>query len=137
MHRTPVLEERPSWVEADAVRMQDAPYGLNEVRRRIVLESICQVARHRGWNVLAAHVRTNHVHVVVEAEDEPERVLNDFKAYASQRLNELEPKRKRWARHGSTRWLWNPRHVSAALQYVLEEQGEPMARLSSESEPRP
>ena len=25
------------------------------------------------------------------------------------------PGRKRWARHGSTRWLWKPEHVSAAI----------------------
>jgi REP element-mobilizing transposase RayT len=123
-------------MNADAARMKDAPYTLDDARRRVVLESICAVCRHRHWELLAAHVRTNHVHAVVEAEDEPERVLKDFKAYASRRLNEVEPEQRRWARHGSTRWLWNPKQVSAAMQYVLEEQGEPMARFSSESEPR-
>jgi REP element-mobilizing transposase RayT len=29
---------------------------------------------HRGWNLLAAHVRSNHVHVIVEAEIRPERM---------------------------------------------------------------
>jgi REP element-mobilizing transposase RayT len=124
-------------MKADEIRMKEPPYQLDEARRRIVLDSICTVCRHRGWKLLAAHVRTNHLHVVVEAEDEPERVLNDFKAHASRRLNEVEPARRRWARHGSTRWLWSPKHVSAAMQYVLEEQGEPMTCFSSESEPRP
>src|SRR5258707_11092904 len=27
------------------------------------------------------------------------------------------PVRKRWARHGSTRWLWKPENVSAAIRY--------------------
>jgi hypothetical protein len=34
--------------------------------------------------------------------------MNDMKSYASRRLNQLgldEPARRRWARHGSTRWL--------------------------------
>lgn len=56
--------------------------------------------------------------------------MNDFKVYASRSLNRLEldsPNRKRWARHGSTRWLWKPESVSAAINYVLEEQGQPMA----------
>ncbi len=82
---------------------------------------------YRGWSLLAAHVRSNHVHTVVEAEAPPERIMNDFKAYASRRLNRMgleEPGRKRWARHGSTRWLWKPQHVSAAIQYILAEQGE-------------
>jgi len=53
-----------------------------------------------------------------------------FKAYASRRLNRMSldaPNRKRWARHGSTRWLSKPQHVSAAVQYVVTEQGEPMS----------
>jgi REP element-mobilizing transposase RayT len=137
MHRTPVLEERSVWVTADTERMKEVPYFLDHVRREIVMETIRCVCRHRGWNPLAVHVRTSHVHVVVEADEEPERVLNDFKSYASRRLNEVEPERRRWARHGSTRWLWNPKHVSAAMQYVFEEQGEPMERYSPESEPRP
>lgn len=33
--------------------------------------------------MLAAHVRTNHVHVVVDAGIDPERVMRDFKAYAA------------------------------------------------------
>jgi hypothetical protein len=51
-------------------------------------------------------VRSNHVHSVVEAEVPPERVMSDFKACASRRLNRMrldESGRKRRARHGSTR----------------------------------
>ena len=56
--------------------------------------------------------------------------MHDFKTYASRRLNRMgleEPDRKRWARHGSTRWLWKPQHVSAAIQYVVAEQGDAMS----------
>jgi hypothetical protein len=40
----------------------------------------------------------------------------------------------RWARHGSTRYLWSSDKGDAAVRYVLEKQGEPMAcspRLSA------
>ena len=80
-------------------------------------------------------MRSNHVHTVVEAEVPPERIMSDFKAYASRRLNRLrldELNRKRWARHGRTRWLWKPQHVSAARQYVLAEQGEAMSAFESD-----
>ena len=90
--------------------------------------------RNRGWGLLAAHVRSNHVHAVVQAEAPPERVMNYFKAYASRRLNQMrldEPNRKRWARHGSTRWLWKPQHVSAAIQHVVGEQGDAMSVFES------
>ncbi len=56
--------------------------------------------------------------------------MNDLKSYASRCLNRKgydKPGRKRWARHGSTRWLWKPSHVAAAIHYVIHEQGEPMA----------
>ncbi len=74
-------------------------------------------------------VRTNHVHVIVESEVRHEKVMNAFKSYASRALNRMGIdglERKRWARHGSTRWLWKDEHVQQALQYVVEQQGEPM-----------
>jgi REP element-mobilizing transposase RayT len=80
--------------------------------------------------LLAAHVKTNHVHVLVEAEARPERVMNDLKSFASRRLNELgfdTADRRRWARHGSTRWLWKREDVLAAVTYVVDKQGEKMA----------
>jgi hypothetical protein len=43
-----------------------------------------------------------------------------------------EPGRKRRARHGSTRWLWKPQHVSAAIQYVIGEQGDAMSMFESQ-----
>ena len=115
--------------------MDQPPYYLDQIRRDAVLEAIQNVCRHRGWSLLAAHVRSSHVHTVVEAENEPERVMNDFKAYASRRLTRLGldgPDRKRWARHGSTRWLWKAQHISAAMQYVVAEQGEAMAVFQSD-----
>jgi hypothetical protein len=42
-----------------------------------------------------------------------------------------EPNRKRWARHGSTRWLWKPQHVSAAMLCVVAEQGDAMSAVES------
>ena len=95
----------------------------------MVLASIQKHCAHRGWKLLAAHVRSNHVHIVVEAEARPERIMNELKSYASRELNRLGrdgPDRKRWARHGSTRWLWKHEEVAHALQYVVEEHGEPM-----------
>ena len=114
--------------------MDQSPYHLDQIRRDAVLEAIREVCAHRGWNLLAAHVRSNHVHTVVEAEVPPDRVMSDFKAYASRRLNGMsldKPDRKRWARHGSTRWLWKPQHVSAAMQYVVAEQGDAMSAFES------
>jgi len=61
--------------------------------------------------------------------------MNEFKAYASRELNRVGsdgPDRKRWARHGSTRWLWKDQDVMRAQQYVFDKQSEPMALFVAE-----
>ena len=115
--------------------MLHEPYVLDRTAREVVLAALRQHCTWRGWNLLAAHVRSNHVHAIVEAEIRPERILVEFKAYASRELNRVGrdgPERKRWARHGSTRWLRKDQDVIRALQYVIDEQGEPMALFVTE-----
>ena len=46
--------------------------------RAVVLATIQGHCAYRGWNLLAAHVRSNHVHAVVAAETRPERIMNEF-----------------------------------------------------------
>jgi REP element-mobilizing transposase RayT len=128
------VEGDTKWTASARSQMDQPSYSLDEVRRQAVLESMVERCAHCDWHLLVAHVRTNHVHIVIEAEARPERVMNDLKSYASRRLNQLgldSADRKRWARHGSTRWLWNRPDVSAALQYVVDKQGEPMAVYNS------
>ncbi len=111
-------------------RMTQQPYKLDAVRRQVVLKSLQQVCCCRNWTLWAAHVRTNHVHVVTTAHCKPEQVMSALKAYSSRALNQYAldgPDRRRWARHGSTRYLWTADSVRTAIQYVIREQGEPMA----------
>jgi REP element-mobilizing transposase RayT len=129
-----LLESDPKRVLAERERMDQPPYSLDGVRRAAVLTALQERCSHHSWTLLAAHVRSSHVHVVVEADIRPERVMNDLKSYASRQLNRLgmdERARKRWTRHGSTRWLWKREDVSAAIRYVLEEQGDPMAAFKA------
>jgi REP element-mobilizing transposase RayT len=108
--------------------MEQAAYVLNSQRRRTVLDAIRQVCAHREWTLIAAHVRTNHVHVVLDASITPEAVMHDLKAYASRLLNEGEDiQTKRWTRHGSTQYLWKKEDVEGAVRYVVEGQGDAMA----------
>ncbi|MBI1748136.1 MAG: transposase [Acidobacteria bacterium] len=127
---TPYLPPNTKRVQSHRKRMNQPPYELDRRRRDFVLKAMQEVCSYRGWVLLAAHMRTNHVHVVVEALASPERVMNDFKGLASRKLNEQgidTPHRQRWARHGSTRYLWKPEQVDAAIHYVVYGQGEPMA----------
>jgi REP element-mobilizing transposase RayT len=80
--------------------------------------------------LVAAHVRPSHVHAVLEADRDPDHVMTALKAYASRTLNALrldEPGRRRWARHGSTRYLWTASEITAATHYVLNNQGQGLA----------
>jgi REP element-mobilizing transposase RayT len=113
---------------------------LDAHRLDVVLAAIRQHAGFRGWRLVAAHVRTTHVHVVVAGEDTPERMMNELKAYASRALNRagIDPAgRQRWARHGSTRWLATDESAHGAVRYSIDEQGEKMAAYEDPGEPRP
>ena len=124
-----LADANPARVAVKLEQMDQVPYYLDRDRRVTVLDALREVCLHRGWNLHAAHVRTNHIHVVVEADVRPEVVMSTFKSYASRGLNRLGnfgPDRKRWARHGSTRWLWKDEDVQEAIRYVVWGQGEPM-----------
>jgi REP element-mobilizing transposase RayT len=129
------LGAEPTRLAAESHLMPQARYTLDQPRREAVLHALAERCTNRGWSLLAAHVRTNHVHIVIAAEVAPERIMNDLKSYASRYLNRLgidAPDRKRWTRHGSTRWLNKREEVSGAIRYVAEKQGEPMAVFVSE-----
>jgi REP element-mobilizing transposase RayT len=99
--------------------MRQPAYRLDEPRRAVVLAAILDVARHRRWTLWAAHVRSNHMHVVVTAACRPEKVMSDLKAWASRRLQEIcgeDVDRDRWTQHGSTKYLWS----DAALAETIE-----------------
>jgi len=124
-----LVEADPKRVLAERRLMDQPPYSMDRSRREAVLAAMVERCSDRRWSLRAAHVRTNHVHLVVDADVRPERIMNDLKSYASRCLNGLgldEPGRKRWARHGSTRWLWKPQSVSPAIRYVVDQQGDPM-----------
>jgi len=126
----PMLE--PNFNRSFAARrsMLQGSYTMDRPRRDTVLASLVERCSNRGWSLLAAHVRTNHLHIVLDAEAAPERIMNDLKSYASRMLNLAgfdTPDRKRWARHGSTRRLAERENVEAAIRYALEKQGDPMA----------
>ena len=134
---SPMAEPHAVRSSAALHAMVQPAYSLDQPRRVAVLAGLRERCSVLDWSLLAAHVRTNHVHVVVESEAPPERVMNDLKSYASRVLNQMgfdTPDRKRWARHGSTRWLQDRESVSAAIRYVAEKQGEPMALFVSTEE---
>ena len=110
--------------------MKQPAYTMQAAEREIVREEIVALCREKGWQLLALHVRSNHVHVVVAVERDPGRVMSDMKARASRELTRGgfdDAKRKRWTRHGSTLHLFDEATVAEKIDYTLNRQGAPMA----------
>jgi len=122
------LDIDPRWREREQALMKDPPFLLDHHdKRSAVLAAIREVCEHKSWTLMAAHIRSTHVHTIVEADETPERIMNTFKAYASRLLNSSSHEaRKRWARDGSTKRLWNDEQVRRATKYVVDEQGTKM-----------
>lgn len=94
---------------------------LTTEQRICVEEAINEVCEFRKYLLRALNVRTNHVHAAVSAELKPEKIVNDFKVYATRRLRRdllCSLTQKVWSRGASTRYLWKPHHVEVAVDYV-------------------
>ena len=133
------------WVERgrgfqlpDPIRKQEARARMTEdvclldkEQRRLVEKTIADHCRIRGWQLHIVNCRTNHVHAVVTAERDPDDVRDQFKAWGTRRLKELERSRGRpeatmrkkwWAEKGSERRLWDNASLEGAVQYVRDGQ---------------
>ena len=126
---TETLAPNPHRQRFEAVRMNAPAFELDTAARQVVMHALADHASHRGWELLTVNVRSNHIHVVVRSAGvQPERMLTEFKAWATRRLREAgqaEADATLWTRHGSTRYLWTPTSVEAAVVYVAEGQDSP------------
>jgi hypothetical protein len=86
---TPFVQPDAQRMEQSRAAMTQAPYVMDAQRRRIVLDAIIAICCEKGWDLLALHVRSNHVHVVVQADRDPGRLMSDMKARASRELTRI------------------------------------------------
>jgi len=108
---------------------------LDEDQRRLVEATIADHCRIRSWTLHAVNCRTNHLHVVVTAGLHPDQVREQFKAWTSRKLKQLERDRtsesvapsgirtRWWAERGSSRYLNDDDSLEAAILYVRDAQG--------------
>jgi REP element-mobilizing transposase RayT len=108
---------------------------LDKQQRTFVTEAIEEVCKHRKYGLHALNVRTNHTHAVISKALKPEKIVNDLKAYLTRRLRaeNATPEDKVWSRGASTRYLWKPAHLDAAIEYVLYSQGDVPFSLDAET----
>jgi REP element-mobilizing transposase RayT len=99
------------------------PVWLTTEQANTAAEQLRETAGYRGWPLLAVAVMANHVHLVVEVPDAiaAGKLLTDFKAYATRRLDRdfgNGAKQRWWTERGSTRALKHPDAAAAAVEYV-------------------
>ncbi len=126
VYGTPFLSQDAKREAEEQLRLKQAPVELDGARREAVAAALREVCTYRGWSLHALNVRTNHLHAVVSAACKPEKVLNDFKAYATRGMRTAglwKHTTSPWAEKGSRRYLWKEKSVARAIDYVLNHQG--------------
>jgi REP element-mobilizing transposase RayT len=98
--------------------------------RRVARETIEEHCQFRGWELRALNVRTNHVHVVISGGGSGQKVIGALKSRVTRMLRQaglVKADQPVWtAEGGNVRSLRHPDAVSAACDYVRNQQGAPL-----------
>jgi REP element-mobilizing transposase RayT len=99
---------------------------LESAQADVVITQLRMVAADRGWFIFACAVMSNHVHLVVgvNGDPDPANLLRDFKRSTSRALSRLAPEAPAhpwWTQSGSRRKLPGEPHVRAAVNYVMQQ----------------
>ncbi len=125
---TKVIEPSEGLYRSIKAQLKYSPIVLNSTRRKIALATIRKHCSLKKWSLFAAHVRTNHVHIIIQSTEPVEKVMKDIKAWCTRRLRESGLNAaKVWTRHGSTKYVFTEQKLLEKIHYVIFEQGSPMA----------
>ena len=82
---TPCDNDMPALKAYAASIMAEDTVWLDVSKAQAVADQLRETAGHRGWWILVLAVMANHVHVVVgvPGDPDPEKILADFKAWAT------------------------------------------------------
>jgi REP element-mobilizing transposase RayT len=101
---------------------------LRQIDRETVDDACREHCQHRGWDLKAVNARSNHVHVVVIADKNPQKVRDQLKANCTRRLrSQPQPlvQVKTWTKGGDCEVLESDDDLFEAVVYVLEGQEKP------------
>lgn len=115
-------------------RMKHEPVVLSIKARAIIEAVIREHCALRKWHIHALAVRTNHVHLVVDAGDvPPEQAVSQLKQWGTRRLREksvIDAEQPVWSRQSSRRQLFEESALHNAICYTLEGQDRRKPRAS-------
>lgn len=124
---SPPVAPNPAWLNQARRLMAEPEFTLGPQDRALVLSCVRETCSYRAWDLVCVHVRTNHVHTVLQTNIPIEHAMSYLKARATFVLKTRYRDRQRfWTKHGSTRYLWNHVSLAAAVDYVMNQQGAPM-----------
>jgi len=133
----PFIPHNVRWRSYNQNLLKHPPVELDAPRRAAVEAALRETCEKRHWLLRAVNVRTNHVHSVVTAPCKPEPALVAFKANATRQMREAGCWRyshSPWADKGSRRYLWTPRQVERAIDYVINGQGDELPDFDDDDE---
>lgn len=103
--------------------MNEPPLLLSNSQREICDATIRAHCDIREWSILAINVRTNHVHLVVNAKASGREVMKQLKSWCTRKLKATDVERERWwTRRGYVRYFEDEQRIENAIRYTLEGQ---------------
>ena len=105
--------------------MTEDEVTLTETQREVVESTIVKHCEIRNWHLWAKNCRTNHVHVVVTAQDYNGKTVRDqLKAWCTRNLkSQFNPNKKNWwTEGGSVGELVTEDELAAAIAYTNDAQ---------------
>jgi len=126
-HATKLIEPQESFFRYEQQKLKHPVVMFDKKIRCIILETIMDRGQWKQWHLYAAHVRSNHVHIVVNSTDPIDKVMESLKARATRKLRQSGYNlSKVWTRHGSTKYIFTRAKLFEKIHYIIYEQGEMM-----------
>jgi REP element-mobilizing transposase RayT len=93
---------------------------LDLAKSELLLDQFRETTTIRKWPLQAAAIMCNHCHLIVTVADDPDpqKILSDFKAYGSRKLNEQFGKPASdtwWTTNGSKRKLSDEKQIADTI----------------------
>jgi REP element-mobilizing transposase RayT len=127
IYGTPDISPNQKLNEQMQGELKQSAVILDDLQRSVVEKAIRDLCEQRKYHLQAINIRSNHVHTGVSVQAKPERIVDALKAFSTKKLREenlFSSETQIWSRGRSRRYLWKPRHVALAIDYVVYGQGD-------------